>query len=387
MHHAMSCVFLSVHAVVSAQVIESIFKYRDGWTLELLTTDLRALCHKLPLLDRPPFSSLVSHSTSLSSTHPAALEYWSHYLRLFDSPVWPSVPLHSLSTTSTASLHYEGGNDLLTFSPRSGFTLAIATRVALFVAIAQYSRCSDVVIGVVRSGRDIDLMGADEIIGPLVSVLPSRLLVSSSASLLDLLHQESTSDRQSRIHQQITLATIGKLMEFETRLNLFSILFTYQSLADRTASSNESSAYPIRQPPRSIRMPTGYALSFEVTPRNESGLELSCYFDERVMGVDDVTKVLTTMRTVIDVILRIPETTIGELLVVKEGTMLSSRSVDARNARVKTVVDQRILGIVTRIWADVLKIRVDEVDIERSFSSQGGDSVRSHLSFINRATS
>lgn len=234
-----------------------------------------------------------------------------------------------------------------------------------------------------RSGRDIDVEGADEIIGPCVSVLPSRLLLDPSASLLNLAREETTADRRARAHQHVTLAQIAKICDLPGRSDLFDILVTYQSLAERDEEDEEQRklSWPIRQPPERITMPTSYTLSLEITPEadDEEALELSCFYDHRIITRSEVQRLLSTIARVMDYITTAPCTKVGELKLESSKSSAPLPRVEAprESGRVEKTDEEvdEVVGRLSEVWASVLRLDVEEFGADDSFASLGGDSV------------
>ncbi|GAA5828502.1 hypothetical protein JCM11251_000821 [Rhodosporidiobolus azoricus] len=370
----------------------------DGWTLELLTADLRSLAFDLDLPLRPPFSSVASWWSKNPDPPSETVDFWRKYLDGARPLAWPSQnPLKGemLATTGASILHWRG--ELHALTAKHGITAAIASRVAIIVALGHHASSSDVTIGIVRSGRDIDVPAADEIIGPCVSVLPSRTRFSpssgsaptTSGSLLALAHAEASSDRLSRAHQRMTLSQISRTCALSSRSDLFSVLLTYQSLAEHDPSFASAAPWPVQQPPERIHMPTNYALSFEITPEKEDGekLELACFFDPRVVEQDEVDGVLKSAAKVLDWIVTAPCTGLEEVQAkLGGGGVAGGEKVQERkerevsaNSEVNGVGDEEeILGLVERLtkaWAAVLRVQEDEIAEQDSFNSLGGDSI------------
>jgi hypothetical protein len=283
---------------------------------------------------------------------------------------------------------------------RSGITPAIATRLAVALAIDYCSKANeggsggDVTIGIVRSGRDIEVDGSEEMIGCLVSVLPSRIIASKSGStLLQLALDEMKMDRLSRVHQGVSLADLIKITSARTD-RLFNILFTYQSLADRISTSIHP--FPIQQPPLLIRMPTGYSMSFEVTPLGRERLgeqhesyELGCFFDDRIIGREEVGRVLSTISRILDYMISDPGMNVKEMdlgsIVVDTTPRISLPSSCSTEVEVRGMSEDS-LGMrndamikLRGVWQTILKIR-KEIGGDESFSALGGDSVNHVLS-------
>ncbi|GAA6061495.1 hypothetical protein JCM10212_000199 [Sporobolomyces blumeae] len=360
----------------------------DGWTLELLTADLRAFCYDLDLPNRPPFSSFVSWWASETEPPASTADFWRSQLSGVTPLHWPSqYPLEGdmLATTAAATLHWTG--DLAGLSQRNGITPAIASRLATSIALSHHSGSKDVTLGIVRSGRDVDVDDADSMIGPCVSVLPSRLDISSSAprstsSLLELAKAESDADRLARVHQRVTLSDLARICSLPGRTDLFDILVTYQSLAELDDGEEHLAPWPIRQPPERIHMPTNYTLSFEFTPEKDKPdqLELACFFDSRIIEQAQVDRVLQTIARVLDYLTTAPCTTIDKLDLGEQAPKLErpQNFNDKRSGTLSQADKKRLEPLVDKLrteWAAVLRLEESEIGAEDAFGSLGGDSI------------
>lgn len=151
-------------------------------------------------------------------------------------------------TSEVAETKWTG--KLQQFCRRTGITPAIVTRVAVYIALFSKGWVqSDSFTGIVRSGRDFihnrkDFancsVDATEVIGPCVSVLPSRMPwydedykqdAIDYLNIIELLHKESKSDKESRQHQKVSLSDLVSLSGTDNRAALFDILITYQNFS------------------------------------------------------------------------------------------------------------------------------------------------------------
>jgi len=294
-----------------------------------------------------------------------------------------------LATTAAAIFHWNG--DLSGLSQRNGITPAIASRLATSLALAHHAGSQDVTLGIVRSGRDIDVDLADTMIGPCVSVLPSRLQLSSpsstdsnSPSLLDLAKAETKADRLARLNQRVTLSDLARICSLPGRTDLFDILVTFQSLAELDEGEESLAPWPIRQPPERIHMPTNYTLSFEFTPeKNEPDkLELACYFDERIISQKEVDEVLKTVAQVLDYLTTAPCTKVNDLKLGATAPKLEkpkkSPSTENQGSSISKEERSKLAPVVAKLkkdWSAVLRLDEGDFGDDESFGSLGGDSV------------
>ncbi|KAK4056093.1 NRPS [Microbotryomycetes sp. JL221] len=363
----------------------------DGWTLELLTTDLRSFCHKLNVSKRPNFSSIVSWWIKNNQIQISTSKFWKTYLEGCKPLFWPNVDAlngKQLSTSTIEFIHWEG--DLVDMLRTNGITPAIATRIAIIVALSRHSQTNDVTVGIVRSGRDIDTteFEPDQVIGPCVSVLPCRIQIQNKdetfPSLFELCQKEIQQDKLARTYQHVTLSQLSSICQLQGgRNDLFNILITYQSLAEREQDSVESNLkFPIQQPPERITMPTSYTMSFEITPSplNKNKLELACFYDNRVIQQEKVNQVLKDVGKIMDYITMIPCTKIDQIQFETNQEKIVNQPVQILNPKPfdQGLNEKRIQEIVNQlkpVWSSVLKLETNEFDVQDSFASLGGDSI------------
>lgn len=261
--------------------------------------------------------------------------------------------------------------------------------MAIAVALSRHASTAEVTLGIVRSGRDIDLERGDEVVGPCVSVLPSRILLPSSPSspsLLDLSALEIASDRLIRTHQNITLSALFSLLHLRDRAALFDVLVTYQSLAERSAEEEALAPWPIRQPPKEIRMPTNYALSFETTPGHDepAAWEFTCFFDTNAVHEEEVREVLGMVLRVMDYLVTAPCTTVeridfGDTSAPRKPEEAPTMDGAPKGREIEEGVLQPLLKKLESIWVDVLRVKGSELSWDDTWASLGGDSVRLSL--------
>lgn len=357
----------------------------DGWALELLTSDLRDICSGTSAPSRPLYSSFVRSWSRDKAVPTSTADFWRGYLDGAGHAAWPphrsETRDQGFETSRAASRHWNGS--LSKLASQHGVTPAIASRIAVALAVSQASASRDVVFGVVRSGRDVDVDGAEEIAGCCVSALPNRIvLLDSSRPILEILKEEAQSDKDVRAHQKLTLADIAQIAKLPDRRDLFRILLTYQSLAER----EEISPLPICQPPQWIQMPSNYALSFEVTPLADDALELSAFFDGRALSALEVDDVLKSVSEHLTSMCDDPSTTVGILLGIGGGTQNGHAPAHAPTLNgyrtkpnsaplLSSTPDALLVAKIRPLWQSTLRLNIEHVPDDVAFVDLGGDSV------------
>jgi hypothetical protein len=343
----------------------------DGWTLDLLGDDVKALVDSTGLPERPDFASIVHWWEQRSRPAEETLQFWRRYLA--GLPAAPRLAYTPLSTQSVA-LHWSGA--LRNFCLRSGMTPAIVTRVAISLAFG----VQDGVLGIVRSGRDLGVANAEDIVGPCVSVLPARIRLSASQTVMDLLRTETEADIEARRHQDITLPELVRLTGTESRSSLFDVLVTFQNFPKRAERR------PIEEPPETIVMPTTYRISVEVTPTgNEGELDLHVYHEAREKDMDGFLARVAHMLS--EIVLKAEGgAKVGDLVNLGEAR---GRADDRREEGQSSGPgpSSALQDRVREAWSKVLKMEASEIGDDSKFGSLGGDSVCPCVSRCSRRAS
>ena len=351
--------------------------FSDGWTLDLLQDDIDALVNRKSLSPRPPFANIVSAWRDRPNT---PKNFWKQYLKDAPSLAWPEVTdsSASLSTTSCETAVWSSEH-LSTFCAEKRTTLALVTRLASALALARCASSSDVLFGIIRSGRDCDVDNAERIIGPCVSLLPCRMTFAPShQTSTEALANEAAQDQSCRRAQLITPADLQSSLDRRP----YDVLLTFQSLAHARATQRV-----VSEPPLSIRMPTNYKISIEITPTNPNQITFHCYHSAGV-SQKDVTLLLRSITDALDFIISDPEDKLSNYF----GAEFTSRVQQTRPAsdgRARRGEDRaedddtnlsELEASIRTCWSEALRMEPGELTRSSRFTDVGGDSVRNTAS-------
>lgn len=150
----------------------------DGWSLPLILKQV-SNAYFGQTLNHRPFAPFVHYL--LQTKSPAVEDFWRQQLKGYTGTSFPS-----------ASANYQG-KDAQATSIRSiplnkttalqGTTLATAIRLAWALTLAHYTGSTDVVMGLVGSGRNVPLDGVDQITGPTITTMPCRVVMDLSQTV------------------------------------------------------------------------------------------------------------------------------------------------------------------------------------------------------------
>lgn len=201
----------------------------DGWTLDLLKSDLAKAISKERLPERAQFRDVVSflQSRTREQYDERAKVFWADYLFGWSKSPFPRLTpkvakSSQIQTTQLLCKLPKGGNQTYTGSKQIPFQAALSLVWAGIVGL------QDVVVGSVTSGRTIPVNNIENIMGPCIASLPLRINMESMTTIDDLVNSISSSNRRMMDHTTLSQLGIKKLANLYGGDQLYDVLFVYQ---------------------------------------------------------------------------------------------------------------------------------------------------------------
>ncbi|EAA31066.2 hypothetical protein GE21DRAFT_8575 [Neurospora crassa] len=217
----------------------------DGWSTDLLLSDLHSFINDSTPKSRPQFSAVTTyyHSASYRRSCNLAREFWAQHLAGFQPPSIPELrpDIPPSSTVQSHSVH------LPSLSPQQvksvlrelGCTPPVLFQAALAWLWSVYVGSQDVVIGTVTSGRTIPVPGIEKIIGPCIATVPLRTDLASVRTVRDLLGNVQAVGREVMKHSVLPLKEIKRVVGIQAGQSPFDVLLVYQeTLESPTRDAN-----------------------------------------------------------------------------------------------------------------------------------------------------
>lgn len=321
----------------------------DGWTLDLLFDELHQRCHFKEADTKPmivtPYGEFVKASIDQTTTLEAK-KYWETYLNQFNPITWPRNPTEALRTSEHISTTwYDPDQKLIRLSKSHSYTPAIATRVATAIGIFNWARDNqepkDLIMGVVRSGREIELHGrsiAEEVRGCCVKVLPSKITYHNQRKIKELIQEEIQHESNLKSINQTGVKESMKLIEDQ-----FKVLFTYQA--------------GLKYKPETVKMGSVFGISIEITPNEvHDAFEIEIYYD--VKFLEDPDKLLNE--------------------IVKSLDDLRNHDFGETNLGLENHKEEKEIekaNVLKKAWCQVLGIQLSTIKETSKFRNLGGDSI------------
>ena len=176
----------------------------DGWSLRLILDQVRQtyLSGEPPVPQ--PFNRFIQHA--VESNGKFAQDYWTTQLSGASATTFPPLPWADYKPCTDSTL-----KQVVNLKPCSGVTTATVLQFAWALMLSQYSDSTDVIFGMVLSGRNANMEGIESISGPTITTVPMRVRLSSSKSIGSELQQLQEQVAAMSPFEQFGLQNIQRL--------------------------------------------------------------------------------------------------------------------------------------------------------------------------------
>ncbi|TFB02754.1 Hydroxamate-type ferrichrome siderophore peptide synthetase [Trichoderma ghanense] len=203
----------------------------DGWSMDIMLSELTDILSGRTLPERPQFSSLLTYMSNIPGTKlDTARSFWAEYLVDWNKPSRPKLSAQPPESNEILSIQAQldiATSDRDAFA-KTGYGAQVYFQATLALVWGSIVGNSDVLLGSVTSGRTIPVEDIAEIIGPAIASLPLRVDVYDSATMSDVLRNINESNRRIMEHCILPLSEIKKLSRLQAAESLYDVLFVYQ---------------------------------------------------------------------------------------------------------------------------------------------------------------
>lgn len=198
----------------------------DAVSLSIMLKELSLRCSGDASLipDSCPYSHLGGYVANHSRDETEA--YWLEYLKNAEPCRFPSFE-GTIGSLNRMTVQFERASDLRHFTKSSGMTASTIFRTAWALLLAGWTKKADVCFGHVVSGRDAPVPGIENIVGPVLNILPCRVVVDPGTSVLELLEAVQADFFQSLPHQFEAFIPAEDVIE--PAPSMFNTLFNFRN--------------------------------------------------------------------------------------------------------------------------------------------------------------
>ncbi|KAJ9149216.1 Non-ribosomal peptide synthetase [Coniochaeta hoffmannii] len=282
-HHVkqpLEVMVVSIGADTRYMVVNISHGIYDAISLDSMLDRLRQYCLGVSVsTSAPNYLEALVHGPLRNYT--GSKDFWVDHLKSASHQSFPIIcaqPSHeSISCTRLVSV-----GDLESLRTSLGVTHQ-AILQAVWISVHQQF-LADITIGVVISGRSIDLEGADSVIGPLFNTIAFHGSLVPSETWASLIRKCHAFNVSIIPFQHVALRDVQKWCSGARPL--FDTLFSFQRAADKPAVGDELWTL-CESPPN-----PDYALAFEATLTSTSRLRLQLVAKAGIADMDSLSKLL-----------------------------------------------------------------------------------------------
>lgn len=217
----------------------------DQWSIEVLIEDLNTLLSHGDLSARPSFQLVNEFFVGLklsAGSQSESLNFWQEYLSDALPGRLPSLTGETQATATLAVEKYTMDVDMSAIrrvAQGHACSAHVFFQAAYAYLLSVYMGTSDVTFGTVFSGRTLPIADVENIFGPILSTLPTRIDISEARKFSDILRRLQHDNRNVMQHSTVSLADIRKTSSVSPGQALFDSIFVWQETA-RVPAQNSS---------------------------------------------------------------------------------------------------------------------------------------------------
>ncbi|RGP71222.1 non-ribosomal peptide synthetase [Fusarium longipes] len=378
----------------------------DGASTAIILRDIsRAYTNSLPPTKAPSYKEYITYIQNAPPD--SSLIYWKSYLSGARYTEFPAMNQDHMAGRSLGSVTVQFGrfSELHSLGLDIGVTMSNIIMVAWALVLRRYTNSQDVCFGYLASGRDADIDGVAEIVGPLINMLVFRFQFTQGMLLKRLFLEAQEDYANSLPHQHFSLARVSHALG-QSKRGFFNTAVSIQN----TGSTSHSDLGTLTFESVDAFDPSEYAITLNAnTTRGDEGIvfrywtsiishaqakDLSIIMSEVLSDIiDHSEEALSHLRVSQHNSLPInssvgldgwnfehnhmsrqttvPSSTISSYSTGPGGTLFSPSTSWGSLTRGK----DRLHDKLSTLWKDHLDIGTIEITYDGSFFEYGGDSI------------
>ena len=281
----------------------------DRWSGELFWSEVMQRYADQRLPKAVPYQSFIQHLRQQADS----AEFWQTYLHGFTAPtpLPAATPISQNKgelVTLARELSVELTQQLTSLAREQGLTVNTLFQTAWAVLLSQYARESDVLFGMVTSGRTAPVRGIESIVGLLLNTLPLRVQLDDEMTVTALLQQVAQTQLEIQQREHASLVDVQRWSNVPAGTRLFDTLFLFQN----TPKNSKHSTHLLNlQAERVNPGDTGYPLVAAAGVREAATLMLSG--ETAVYEVETIERLLTQWQQLLIAFVAQPEQRVAHL--------------------------------------------------------------------------
>ena len=209
----------------------------DAHSRDIIVRDLQAAYDGLLDSHGVAFKNVVSYLEEQSQE--VSRQYWASHLHGLQPCYFPSI------AESDSDKRRDGSEEVPSIDSRAihafceawEVTPATIIQTAWAMVLSRYAGSADTCFGTLSSGRDAPIDGIDDIVGPLVTMLTSRVRFDEQSTVMDVLRSVQSDYLDALAHQTFSLSSVHNMLELGTS-PLFNTSLSIQRMGDDVEGGN-----------------------------------------------------------------------------------------------------------------------------------------------------
>ncbi|KAJ5365909.1 AMP-dependent synthetase/ligase [Penicillium concentricum] len=244
----------------------------DAFSMTILLEELSLVLQGQPLPEKGvSYRQYLSHLHSQSPTE--TLQYWTQALYGVHPSHLPRLPATQSdlaeSRSQSRSLPFAQSKCLDIFWRSNNLTITNVFQLAWALTLTHYTKSRDVCFGTITSGRDIPDLEVWNIVGSFFNVLPCRIAIDSTRTVLDTLRQNQEDIQRRNDHQYCSTPDIIRksgIRSLDDGQQLFNTVLTVQNPFSAKSSTTKDGSNEIDIKLIDLEDATEYDLCVAILP-------------------------------------------------------------------------------------------------------------------------
>ena len=208
----------------------------DAMSMHIIVRDWsRAYADELEAVPGPSYSNYIAHirQTSLEES----LQFWTSHLKNITPCRLPRLT-DGVKSEPRQLKHIEldipFAAELRNSATHLGVSVASIFQLAWAMVLRKYTNSRDVSFGYVTSGRDTEIDGIQDAVGPFINILVSRVVFEDEATISSILDKLFSTYIESLPHQHVALGDIMHALKLGSE-KLFNTGISFQKVSESSS--------------------------------------------------------------------------------------------------------------------------------------------------------
>ncbi|KAJ5368803.1 Nonribosomal peptide synthase sidC [Penicillium cataractarum] len=283
----------------------------DGWSWQLMLKDLHHLLRGEELPPKPAYNVVADFfiEYKLSETATESSIFWRDQLQGSSPASFPNF--HGRTDVSPGTQEASRELQISTSKLAEASQSLRVSRQTIFQAaycyiLSTYLGSDDVTFGIVFSGRTLPVKGIENVLGPCIRTLPTRMDLGKMQNATDLLLAIQNMNRKCLEHGSLALQDIKKASGIDLQSNLFDTALVWQE----SIWSDQEYRDVFREVGAGEFLE--FALLLEFEPRDD-GIRAKATYQQSVLSREQAEILLEQIDFVASVLIDAPALAIGDL--------------------------------------------------------------------------